>query len=434
MFDKNSTLNKWLWKWHVIAGLITLPFMILLSITGTIYLFKENVNQQLYQEAMFVNAPTKQLSSSNPTTLPLSQQLASAQTFAKGSIASVSLPTQANQATKFGASIKGGGRASNNIYVNPYTAEVTGQLNQKDTLMYKVRKLHGELLLSQPGTLVVEIVASWFIVLIVSGLYVWWPKKGTGMAGVLTIRTQRGRRIFWRDIHSVLGFWLSIFMLIILAGGMPWTDVFGSQLKWVQQQTDTGYPAHWRSTKGLQTSTATNTSTQITIDDVAKIAQQKELLGVVTIKLPTEKANLYTITNRSLWLDDQQVIHIDSFTGETIKALNWQDVGVLMNLRQIFMRLHQGEYGLPNWLGILMVGLLFTLTNIAGLISYLARKPEGLWGIPKVPASFKTGKVLVIGIIGLGVIFPMFGLSLLVIILWQLKGKFFASKTKVVTE
>lgn len=155
---------------------------------------------------------------------------------------------------------------------------------------------------------------------------------------------------------------------------------------------------------------------------------------MVTIKLPTEKANLYTITNRSLWLDDQQVIHIDSSTGETIKALNWQDVGVLMNLRQIFMRLHQGEYGLPNWLGILMVGLLFTLTNIAGLISYLARKPEGLWGIPKVPASFKTGKVLVIGIIGLGVIFPMFGLSLLVIILWQLKGKFFASKTKVVTE
>lgn len=37
---KNEKLNKWLWKWHVIAGLISLPFILVLSVTGGIYLFK----------------------------------------------------------------------------------------------------------------------------------------------------------------------------------------------------------------------------------------------------------------------------------------------------------------------------------------------------------------------------------------------------------
>jgi len=36
----NTKLRVWLWKWHVIAGLITLPFVLVLAITGAIYLFK----------------------------------------------------------------------------------------------------------------------------------------------------------------------------------------------------------------------------------------------------------------------------------------------------------------------------------------------------------------------------------------------------------
>ena len=36
---KNRQLNQWLWKWHFIAGLISLPFVALLAITGGIYLF-----------------------------------------------------------------------------------------------------------------------------------------------------------------------------------------------------------------------------------------------------------------------------------------------------------------------------------------------------------------------------------------------------------
>jgi len=410
---KNNHLNQWLWKWHVIAGLLTLPVMLLLALTGTFYLFKDDINNQIYQEQKFVKQP------SNSKTLPLSTQLLAAKEFTPAKIVGVQLPSSATDATAFKVATKG--RASNDLYVDPYSAEVKGVVEQKQTFMYLVRKLHGELLLDKVGTTVVELVASWFIVLILTGLYVWWPKKNTGFGGFLTIRFSRGKRILFRDLHSVMGFWLSVFMFIILAGGMPWTDMFGSQFKWVQKQTDTGYPKHWNNSKGLKSEVlkplddSLKTLAPLSIDEVATIAHSYKLEGKVTIKFPSSSQGVYTISNRSLLLRDQQVLHINQYSGELIKSLQWHDVGVLMDLRQVFMRLHQGEYGTFNWAVLLAVALFFIISTIAGFTSYLMRKPQGQWGIPKVPERFRVDKVLITIILLLGVVFPLFGASLILI-------------------
>lgn len=407
---KNNLLNQWFWKWHVIAGLITLPIMLLLAVTGSIYLFKEDVNNNIYQNIKFVEQPE------NAQRLSLEEQLSSARLTTKAAIVGVTLSSE--QATAF--QIVGKGRVRNNLYVDPYTGGVKGEENQKETLMYLVRKLHGELLLNQAGTLVVELVASWFIVLIITGVYIWWPKKGSGVAGFFTVRFSIGKRILFRDLHAVVGFWLSAFMLIILAGGMPWTDVFGSQLKWVQKQTDTGFPKHWRNAKGL-TSQLPNTQVlkTLSLDEVASIAQSNNLDGIISIQFPSSAQGVYTITNRSLLLRDQHVIHINQYSGDTVKSLQWNDVGILMDLRQVFMRLHQGEYGTVNWAVLLVVALLFIIIVVAGLVSYLMRKPQGNWGIPKVPDRFNVDKLLLVFIVLLGGLFPMFGASLLVIFTWE---------------
>lgn len=427
MIKKNVQLNQWLWKWHVIAGLITLPFILLLAITGVIYLFKPDFNQQVYQSQMLVSPTANPKNTpSNQATLSYNQQLKAAQQYSAKPIVGVTLPTAANQATEFKA--QGQGRASNAVYVNPYTGDVTGTVDQKQTLMYTVRKLHGELLLSKAGTLTVELVASWFIVLILTGLYVWFPKKGNGTAGFFTIRTNKGKRILWRDLHAVGGFWLSLIMLAVVAGGMPWTDVFGSQLKWVQKQTDTGYPQYWRSSKGLESKIPSTNQSALNLDQLVSIAQNNQLEGKVSIGLPTTPTGVVSISNRALWLDDQHMLHLNQYTGQVIQAYTWQDVGILMELRQIFMRLHQGEYGAANWWFMIVVGLAFILTTSAGLVSYLYRKRKSSWSIPQVPARFQADKVLVIMILVLGVLFPMFGASLVLIWLWEQKNKWMPQK------
>jgi len=52
--NKSKTLNAWLWKWHIIAGLFCTPFMIVLAVTGSIYLFKGYFNDYVYSDARFI--------------------------------------------------------------------------------------------------------------------------------------------------------------------------------------------------------------------------------------------------------------------------------------------------------------------------------------------------------------------------------------------
>ena len=53
---KNRKLNQWLWKWHFIAGVISLPFILLLAITGTVYLFKPQVDNAKIEQIQQVKA------------------------------------------------------------------------------------------------------------------------------------------------------------------------------------------------------------------------------------------------------------------------------------------------------------------------------------------------------------------------------------------
>lgn len=421
--EKNNQLNRWLWKWHVVAGLITLPFMFLLAVTGVIYLFKDNVNEITYEDAKFVSVPEQAV------VLPYSQQLQAVKQYTDKMVMQVHLPSAPNQATAF--KLHATGHAQHLVYVNPYTAQVSGEFVQTETFMYLVRKLHGELLLGKFGTYTVELVASWFTVLVLTGLYVWWPAKRWSLSGFFTIRTSQGKRVFYRDMHSVLGFWLSIFMLVILAGGMPWTDVFGSQLKWVQSQTDTGYPSTWRSSANQSQVTGANS---LNIDDMVAIAQRDNLPGAVALKLPHGEEAVFTVGNRSTFLQDQVVKHYDQYTGGLIKAHTWDDVGILMDMRQVFMKLHQGQYGLISWLAVMIVALLFAVSTAAGLTSYLMRKPQGGWGLPTVPVGFRVDWVVVGLIIGMGVLFPMLGGSLLLLWVWETLRARRAANTQVAVD
>jgi len=410
MLLKNTYVNRWLWKWHIISGLVCVPILLLLSITGILYLFKEDYNNHEYKTARFVDVPSGISEGFYKHYQPFVVQLNAARHFSEKEVSEVKLAESADQAIAF--RIQGKGRSRHFVYVNPYTAEVTGEYVQKESLMFTIRKLHGELLLGKVGTLAVELVASWMIVLILTGLYIWWPLKKFQLSSYFSVRFNEGTSVFFRDLHAVLGFWVSIFLLIILAGGMPWTDVFGSNLKWVQSKTGTGFPQDWQRTS-LKSESFQNQ--QRSLDDIIAMSEINTLQGQIVIQLPRSESSVYTVRNRSFLLRDQQVLHIDQYSGQILKELNWQDVGVLMDMRQVAMRLHQGEYGRINWYVVLAVVLIFTLTTIAGFTRYFIRKPKGRWGLPNVPESFTPGLGLLVPIVGCAFLFPLFGLSLLVL-------------------
>ncbi|MDO6759707.1 PepSY domain-containing protein [Tamlana sp. 2_MG-2023] len=408
---KNKKLNQWLWKWHFIAGIIALPFIVLLAITGGVYLFKDAYEAPLQAPITVVEATGDPIS--------FQEQWGLAQTTLHKAPNAMVIPTENTQATEF---ISGRFSHKNSAYINPYAAEVSGTISPKDSNMYTVRKLHGELLLGKFGTKIIELVASWMFVLIITGVYVFWPAKKEGVKAFFRVRTSLGKRIFFRDLHTVLGFWISVLLLMTLAGGMPWTDVFGGNFRSLQEATNTGFPKTWDG-RGLHSKV---TGDALPLDHFVDLAKSKNLDGTLHIGLPQSPEGVYIVYNQTYDLDKQQRFYFDQYSGKQIFQHNWEDVGVLMRGRMWFMAFHQGQFGYWNFLLMLGVAILLTVIALAGLISYLKRKEKGKWGTPKVSAKFKVGYGVVAVVILLAIIFPLFGISVALIALYE----FFKNKRK----
>ncbi|CAL2075740.1 Peptidase [Tenacibaculum dicentrarchi] len=403
---KNRKLNQWLWKWHFIAGLVSLPFILVLSITGAIYLFNPDVESKEV-------AKIQDVENLHKTPISYQQQWENAKEKLKKKPSSMVINDNPQKATEF---VVGRFSHKTTVFVNQYTGEATGTFSPKDTWMYTVRKLHGELLGGKIGTKIIELIASWMVVLILTGIYIWWPFS-SGIKGVFTIRFKEGKRILFRDLHAVTGFWMSLLLLLVLAGGLPWTDVFGSNFKWVQKVTNTGFPKTW-SGRGLTSEVKENIKT-ISIEEMVAIANQQKLKGTVSIGLPKSTKSTFSVANKTFPLTAQRKLHFDQYSGELVKEHTWSDVGFLMRGRMWVMAFHQGQFGGWNWWLMFLVSLGLTLMTIAGLLSYLYRKEKGNWGVPKVSSQFKVGKLIIFILVLLGVLLPMFGISILLILLFE---------------
>ncbi|WP_342454631.1 PepSY-associated TM helix domain-containing protein [Sphingomonas sp. H160509] len=70
------------------------------------------------------------------------------------------------------------------VYVDPHSLAVLKVIGEEDRPLNVVSRLHGELLAGVWGSYLVEIAACWAIVMLLTGLYLWWPRNRKGLAGV----------------------------------------------------------------------------------------------------------------------------------------------------------------------------------------------------------------------------------------------------------
>lgn len=398
----NQNIYPWIVKWHFIGGIISAPIVVILAITGLIYLFKDKYEAP--QKAALTHIEQKTESKMN-----FQQQWQLAKKEWKKVPSGMIIPQSEDEATEF---ISGKFSHKSHLYIDPYAQKVTGIVNVDETDMYKVRKLHGELLLGSYGTKVVELVASWMVVLIITGLYLFWPRGG-GIKGFFTVRTHQSKRILYRDIHALAGFWFSFLLLIVLAGGLPWTDVFGKSYQWVQKVTNSGYPRTWEG-KGMK---STPVGEPMALDAIVLKAKAMNLDGTTIIELPEEPTGVYSVYNETINFNSIQKIHLDQYSGEVLIRNTWADVGLMMKSRQWVMAFHQGEFGLWNWLLMIFIATGLLVISTTAIATYFFRKKPGSLSIPNIPKNLSPSLALIVVIVSLGIVLPLFGLSVILLFL-----------------
>lgn len=226
-------LRRRAWRWHFLAAVLVVPFVLWQSVTGTIYLWSQAWTDAQHPGLRFV-APGE-------TRVPLDVQLARARINAEGRLTGIVVPADPARSTQFAFAV--GDAPPTVVFVDPYRGAVLGRLAPHEWPAGWSRKLHGGWPLGSAGSWLLELGACWTLVMVLTGVYLWWPRDGRGWRALLP-RLGVGRRLFWRDLHACVAVWIALALAVFLVTAMPWTSFWGGQvLKPVQRALGQDTPA-----------------------------------------------------------------------------------------------------------------------------------------------------------------------------------------------
>jgi uncharacterized iron-regulated membrane protein len=434
------------WRWHFYAGLFVIPVMLILAITGSIYLFKPQLDTLMYRNLMVVQPAA--------TVLPYTQQLEAAQqSYPAATVTKFTPNVAADRSTE--VALTTADEQNLLVFVNPYTGQVLGDRDEDRNLQAVVRKIHGELMIGKIGDYIVELAACWGLVLLLTGLYLWWPRQGFPMLGTLIPRLwSKSRRIFWRDLHAVPGFYGILLVGFLILTGLPWSGFWGETFAQVwsrfpaqmwddvpqstvmtgslNQQGSQAVP--WaveqlpmpKSGQGHQHGVQEESSTAadrvfpptIDLDSVIALAQEKGAPAGFNVSLPDSETGVYTVSAFPNDPRQEITLHIDQYSGEVLSDVRWQDYGLVPKAVEMGIAIHMGKYfGLSNQLLMLFACLIVILLCVSGMVMWWQRRPNGRLGAPAMPAYVSQWRTPIAIITVLGLVFPLVGASLVAVLL-----------------
>jgi uncharacterized iron-regulated membrane protein len=395
-----------------------MPFILILSLTGAVYLFKPQLDR--WQERPFQKLP--QVGAVAPSV----QRDAALAAFPGARFDSYRLPAEPGDAPVIHIGLADG--SMRNVYVSPQ-GRALGSIDPETLISATVRRIHGELFAGKIGSWVVETAGSWAIVMVLTGLYLWWP-RGKGIAGVLWPRFGRGRQALWRDLHAVTGFWVSGLALVLLVTALPWAGVWGSGFKMARAQFGwtKGRPDWKIGTEHAEHDHAAMMRMMADprapgLDAIVMKAAAQHLPAPVLVRPPGAPDRNATPMVWTVKSDGQNrplnvTITYDPATGREISRKGLGDKHVIDRAVAYGIAWHEGQlFGLINQLIGLLTALMFVGLAVSSFVLWRRRKPVQGLGAPPLPAvPARTDGVIVI-IVGLALVLPMLALSLGAILL-----------------
>lgn len=432
------------WRWHFYAGLYVVPFLVMLAATGLLMLW---ISVLAGRDGEHVAVTP------GPAALTVSAQADMAAAAVPGGVvAGYIAPASVDRATLFRV---GAGEATTLVAVDPFTGAVIGQHAYRDGWYDFASKIHGTLLLGGFGDRLIEIAASLGIVLIVTGLYLWWPRRG-GLGAALAPNLAARGRALWKSLHATVGVWSSALLLVFLISGLSWAGIWGErfvqawstfpaekwdavplsdkthasmnhgdakEVPWALEQTPMPASGSHAGHAGPGGATALAEGA-VGIDSIVALAASLGFEGRYQLAAPEGEEGVWTISRDSMSNDSadptsDRTVHVDQYTGKILADVAYADYSTYGKAMAVGIALHEGDLGAWNVAlnTLYCLGVIFLA--VSGVVMWWKRRPNGAARLaaPPAPRDMPVWK----GAVALGLIvsvaFPLAGLAILAALL-----------------
>ena len=264
------------------------------------------------------------------------------------------------------------------VYLNPYKGNITHVEAIGSNFFTIVETIHLYLLLPPKiGQYIVGISVIIFLVLMVTGIILWWPKRKSDRKRSFGIKWNgRWRRVNY-DLHNVLGFYATAIAIILAITGLSiafdWIDTG------IYKAANLGkaYPSEKIKTKSdsLRKTTLANQP----IIDKAFFTAQAQLPQAEMFLIYDDAANAGTINitayKKSLHYGNSDYFFFDKYTGKLLKYLPNSAKSLGLKINDLNYDIHVGQaLGLTGKIIAFLASLICASLPVTGFVIWWGKR------------------------------------------------------------
>jgi uncharacterized iron-regulated membrane protein len=204
------TFRKAIGKLHLWLGLASGLVVLIVSLSGAVFVFQDEI-RDLTQPWRHVEVEARPM-------LPPSVLQATAVRAKPGFTPSWTTYNGPDRST---AVYLSKGEEVYYAFLNPYSGQLLKVQNLKSDFFTIVQYLHMYLLLPPAvGKWVVDVAVITFVVMLISGLLLWWPRNKAARKQRFSVKWDASPKRRNYDLHNVVGFYASALALVLALSGL----------------------------------------------------------------------------------------------------------------------------------------------------------------------------------------------------------------------
>lgn len=363
---KTYGFRKFINDIHLWLGIGSGIILFLVCFSGTFLAFEHEI-KDLFTEKMVVT-PTENVKSITELTSLVKNNV-------DGELSRVTLPSDTKEPYIFTIKTSPKDRRGTAFYVNPYTAEILkAPKSSADGFMMFMFRMHRWIMLDVPiGRPIVGIATIIFLILSVTGIVLWFPKKvkWKNMKSGFKIKMNANWKRVNHDLHNTLGFYACIFIVIMCLTGLCWSfEGYRNGLS-----TVLGAKVFGNRGGGPSFDVKNTDKPTITLEDAIAMAEKTyPYEGETVISFPSEKEETYTVYkyDENAWSPSSYNKMVIDIYGSVLGIENFNEKPLNVQIASTIRPIHTGEiFGMFSKIIYFLACLIATSLPITGTLIWI---------------------------------------------------------------
>lgn len=208
---------------------LAVPFGIIVTIicfSGAMLVFEPEIVNVLRHDQIYVDNPRH-------TVLPVDEIVRKVEQTLPSDVKVTGVTMYSDPNLSYKVNLSKPRRAA--MYVDQYTGQLKG-LYERPAFFDFMQRLHRWLLDSRDdsggvfwGRTIVGISTIMFVLVLLSGVVIWWPRTARMLRNSLKITTSKSRHLLWRSLHVAGGMYVLLLLLTMALTGLTWSFTWYSK-------------------------------------------------------------------------------------------------------------------------------------------------------------------------------------------------------------